>query len=124
MVEGWRGKLEYWNGGKLVRSQEPVGEWNIGRLGSVSRVAIYCLYPIIPAFQHSSIPAFRIKPCLMLQMLPCPEGCLETIGNVDLPKDIVEVGLHRVRTEVKLVSNLFICGPHGDQGEDFDLPGG
>ena len=56
MVEGWRGKLEYWNGGKLVRSQEPVGEWNIGRLGSVSRVAIYCLYPIIPAFQHSSIP--------------------------------------------------------------------
>ena len=116
MMEKKVGLMEYWNGGKLVRSQEPVGEWNIGRLGSVSRVGIYCLYPIIPAF--------RIKPCLMLQMLPCPEGCLETIGNVDLPKDIVEVGLHRVRTEVKLVSNLFICGPHGDQGEDFDLPGG
>ena len=58
----------------------------------------------------------------MLKVLGCPEGCLEAIGNVDLFEDIVEVGLHGMRTEVELIGNLIIGGPYGDQGKYLGLP--
>ena len=59
-----------------------------------------------------------------LQILGGPEGCLDAIGDVDLPKDFVKMGLYRVRTYVKPVGDFVICCPHGNQGEYFKLPFG
>ena len=60
----------------------------------------------------------------MLQVFGGPEGCLDAIWNVDFLKDIIQMGLNRMRTDAKHVGNLIICGPHCDLGKYLDLPWG
>ena len=55
-------------------------------------------------------------------MLGRPQCCLEAVGNVDLSENVIQVGLHRMRTDVKSLSNLIIGGPYSDQGKYPNLP--
>lgn len=58
----------------------------------------------------------------MLQVLCCPQSSLESIRNVDLFEDVIQVGLHSVGTNAEPLSNLIIGGPHSDQGKYLNLP--
>jgi hypothetical protein len=51
------------------------------------------------------------------QVFCSPECCLEPVGDIDLPEDIIEMGLDRVTADAKSVGDLFVCGPLGYQGE-------
>jgi len=57
-----------------------------------------------------------------LQIAGGPESCLDSIGNVDFFKDVIQMILYRMRADAKLVRNIIIGGPHSDQCEYFNLP--
>jgi len=60
------------------------------------------------------------SPCdfiLALQIAGGPEGCLDSIGNVDFFKDVVQMVFHRMRTDTKFVRNIIIGSPHRNQGK-------
>ena len=64
------------------------------------------------------------SPCdftMSLQIADGPEGCLDSIGNVDLFEDAIQMVFHRMRTDAKFVSNFIIGSPHGNQRKYFDL---
>ena len=51
-----------------------------------------------------------------------PEGCLEAVGNIDLFKDIVYMGLYRIGADEELIGNILDSGPYGYHGEYLHLP--
>lgn len=42
------------------------------------------------------------------QVSGCPERCLETVGDIDFFKDIVEVGFNRMEADVKFFGNHLV----------------
>ena len=57
----------------------------------------------------------------MLQILRCPEGCLNAVGDVDLFENIIKMGLHRVGADAKFVANFLIRSTYGHQGKYLAL---
>ena len=65
-----------------------------------------------------------LKRTKRLQIFSRPKSGLEAVGNVYFFKDIVDMGLDRVRTEEKFFSDFLVGGANSDQGDDFNFPMG
>ena len=55
-------------------------------------------------------------------MLGCPQRCLESIVKFDMLEDVIEVCLHGMGTDAKVLGNLIIGGPHRHLGQYLCLP--
>jgi len=58
---------------------------------------------------------------LALQILGGPERCLDSIGDINFFEYSIKMGLHRMRTDAKFVSNFIIGRTYGNLGEYLDL---
>jgi hypothetical protein len=54
-----------------------------------------------------------------LQVSTRPKGCLQTIGDVNLLKNIIYMGLYRVVADAKLAGNMLIGRTRSDHGQDL-----
>ncbi len=60
----------------------------------------------------------------MLQIFGGPEGCLDSIGNVDFFKCSIKMGFYRIGSDAKFIRDFIIGSTHGNQGKYLDLPFG
>jgi hypothetical protein len=49
-----------------------------------------------------------------LQILGGPEGCLDTIGNVDFLENFIKMSLYRMRTDEQSPGDFLIGGPNSN----------
>ena len=59
-----------------------------------------------------------------LKMLGAPDGGLDPVRNLDLPVDIVDMGLDCVGANKKLAGNMFIGGAGSNPHEYLFFPWG
>ena len=88
-------------------------------LGEGSGVLVKCEKRKVKSELWSMVEKGRGQ--MTLKVCGGPEGCLDTIWDVNFLENSIKVGLHGMWTDTQFISDLVIGCPNGDHGEYFNL---